>query len=287
MNHVLAIEVDPAAHRVDKLNNDSQVSGASAVMEIQAKSDDVQPNQTALFERFHQLEAAVKTELDNFKKIVQGIEQQLDQFQKQINNPGTISHAELSQLDQIRQMIAEHDQQLKRLQAQRTSIASSSISPEKLREELVAGIRMLGERVTKAIAEMNSRLDQFTKDIQEQLSQRPSAAEKAESVVSGEPNDEFAALKESKLLDADEFEVVPREAIQRLTELFKKQSAAVKSYISKHEERIQEFEKILKVYDEENTRLLDLLNRRVRKNLMISLAMVLLVVLWLIIRGWL
>ncbi len=287
MNHVLESEVDTAAHRVDKLNDDSDVSGATAVMEIQEKSDDVQPNQTALFERFHQLEAAVKTELDNFKKTVQGIEQQLDQLQKQINNPGTISHAELSQLGQIRQMIAEHDQQLKRLQAQRTSMTSSSISPEKLREELVAGIRMLGERVTKAIAEMNSRLDQFTKDIQEQLSQRPSDAGKAASVVSREPNDEFAALKESKLLDANDFEVVPREAIQRLTELFKKQSAAVKSYIGKHEERIQEFEKILKVYDEENTRLLDLLNRRVRKNLVISVAMVLLVVLWLIIRGWL
>ncbi len=286
MNHGLASEVDLVADGADHSNNDSQISNAAALAPFEKKFDELRTDQAELAERFNQLEMAMKNELDHFKRFVQDTDLQLRQIQQQISDAERTSPSLMTNFEQISQKIAEHDQQLQQLKSLGNGLAAQqAISPEKLREELITGIRMLGERVTKAIAEMKSQMDQFTKEIQQKISQQSSDAEGTASALDAGGNDAFAALKESKLLDANDFEIVPREAIQRLTDLFKKQSAAVKNYIQKHEERIQEFEKILKVYDEENTRLLDLLNRRIKRNLAISLLAVFIAVLWMIIRG--
>lgn len=284
MSHVVINEVDLGKEGADNSNNDSQISNAAAPFTERFEKLQIDP--TMPTEQLSQLEAAMKAELANFRQIIQHFELQLEQIHQQIRSTERSSPEEIASLEQLRQKIAEHDLQILQLQTQWNSLAAQrAISPEKLREELITGIRMLGERVTKAIAEMNSRMDQFTKEIYEKLDQQSAEPDRATPALPEDGNDEFAALKESKLLDVNDFEIVPREAIQRLTELVKKQSVAVKNHIGKHEERIREFEKILKVLDEENTRLLDLLNRRIKRNLMICLALVLMIVVWLILRG--
>ncbi|MDZ7333476.1 MAG: hypothetical protein ONB31_15985, partial [candidate division KSB1 bacterium] len=277
MNHVVINEVDSGKEGADNSNNDSQISNGSAP--FTERFEALKIDQNIPTEQSSQLEPAMKAELANFRQIIQHFELQLEQIHQQIQSIERSSPVEIANLEQLSQKIAEQDLQIVQLQNQWNSLAAQrAISPEKLREELITGIRMLGERVSKAIAEMNNRMDQFTKEIREKLDQRSPEPNQATSDLPEEGNDEFAALKESKLLDVNDFEIVPREAIQRLTELFKKQSVAVKNHIGKHEERIREFEKILKVFDEENTRLLDLLNRRIKRNLMICLALVLMIV---------
>ena len=182
--------------------------------------------------------------------------------------------------DNGNQILGEYGRRLETLEQLQEQISQvSTMSPEKLREELISGIRMLGDRVSKAIADINERIDNFTDEVHAQVNNtnRNSYAD-AESAPNPE-NEDFASLKESKLLDENDFEVVPREAIKRLTELFKKQSAAVKKFIGENEQKIEDFERLLKNYDDENTHLLELLDRRVKRNFLISMAAIIVVIL--------
>ena len=86
-----------------------------------------------------------------------------------------------------------------------------------------------------------------------------------------EKDETFGSLKEDDIFEADKFEVVPREAVEKLTLLFKKQTMAVKNFIDKQELRMRKLETKLEVYDEENTRLFELLNKRIVRSFRISL----------------
>jgi len=151
----------------------------------------------------------------------------------------------------------------------------SNITPEHLREELINGIRMLGERVSKAIADINQRMESLSNDIVSKASQPNTVENPPESEQNGAG---FASLKESDLFEKVDFEIVPNKAINKLTELFKKQSEVVRKFVEKHEQRVFEFEHLLRTYDEENTRLLELLDKRVNRNFRFSLIAILLLV---------
>jgi hypothetical protein len=144
---------------------------------------------------------------------------------------------------------------------------------------LIAGIRLLGERVSRAIHDLNERMNNFSTEIQSHSSRASEMPSPMEEKPPDQEGGEFTDLKESKLFDMTDYEVVPRDAIQKLTDLFRKQSSAIKSFIEKHESRLLGFENLLKTYDEENTRLLELLDKRVKRNFRISIGAIIIVIL--------
>lgn len=281
MSHGLSNEVVELNVELEKAIAEIQIIVAEVKDDVQKRFDEFNRVQTFQAERIEKIEDDIKNEANRFKDSLQELNQKVESFKQESFNtieqaltPGNLKSGDLKQaLDETAQGIKE----LKQFKEQITQL--SKMSPEKLREELIGGIRMLGERVSKAIAEINERIDNFTDEIHAKVNSVNGNSSQNTAEVAEQAGDDFASLKESKLLDVNDFEIVPREGIKRLTELFKKQSAAVKSFIGENEKKIQDFEQLLKTYDDENTRLLELLDRRVKRNFFISMAAILLVIL--------
>jgi gas vesicle protein len=248
---------------------------------VQKNLDEFGKVQSFHTERIDKIEDFIKNEVNNLKQLSDDLSRKFETFKQETSNLIEQSlDSDNLKSDNGNQILGEYGRRLETLEQLQEQISQvSTMSPEKLREELISGIRMLGDRVSKAIADINERIDNFTDEVHAQVNNtnRNSYAD-AESAPNQE-NEDFASLKESKLLDENDFEVVPREAIKRLTELFKKQSAAVKKFIGENEQKIEDFERLLKNYDDENTHLLELLDRRVKRNFLISMGAIIIVIL--------
>ncbi len=249
--------------------------------DVQKSLDEFGKVQSFHTERIDKIEDVIRNEVNNLKQLSDELNQKFEVFKQETSNLIEQSLASDNlKSDNGNQILDEYGRRLESLEQLQEQISQvSTMSPEKLREELISGIRMLGDRVSKAIADINERIDNFTDEVHAQVNNtNRNSYPDAESAPDQE-NEDFASLKESKLLDVNDFEVVPREAIKRLTELFKKQSAAVKKFIGEHEKKIQDFERLLKTYDDENTHLLELLDRRVKRNFLISMGAIIIVIL--------
>ena len=248
---------------------------------VQKNLDEFGKVQSFHTERIDKIEDFIKNEVNNLKQLSDDLSRKFETFKQETSNLIEQSlDSDNLKSGNGNQILGEYGRRLETLEQLQEQISQvSTMSPEKLREELISGIRMLGDRVSKAIADINERIDNFTDEVHAQVNNtnRNSYAD-AESAPNQE-NEDFASLKESKLLDENDFEVVPREAIKRLTELFKKQSAAVKKFIGENEQKIEDFERLLKNYDDENTHLLELLDRRVKRNFLISMGAIIIVIL--------
>jgi hypothetical protein len=119
---------------------------------------------------------------------------------------------------------------------------------------------------------MNEKIDNFADEVEEKLA----ASKQENNQLADEP---FGALKEGELLSAETLELVPKKSIETLVQLFQHQTTAMKTFINKQEQRMLEMEFKLRSYDEENTRLLELLNNRVERNFRIFLYAIALLVL--------
>lgn len=265
----------------EKNTSDIQILVDEVKEDVQKTINEFRDIQTVQTTRLDKIEDAIKNEVNNLKDLFNDLNQKLEVFRQETSNTFEQSVASGNlKSDNHNQILDEHGRRLEELGQLQAQVAQlSKITPEKLREELIGGIRMLGDRVSKAIADINERIDNFTEEIHAQINNINGNSYADVEEVSDQENDDFAALKESKLIEVNDFEIVPREAIKRLTELFKKQSSAVKNFIGKHEQKIQDFEQLLKTYDDENTRLLELLDRRVKRNFLISMAAIIFVIL--------
>ncbi len=281
MSQALSNEVVEPNVELEKSIADLQLLIYEIKEDVQKNIDEFSKVQSLQTERLEKIDEAIKNEVNNLKDLFNDLNQKFEVFKNETTTfIGKGQASEDSDPDKLNQTLDEHRRRLEELgQFQEQVIQLKKISPENLREELVDGIRMLGERVSKAISDINDRIDNFTNEIHTQISNIDGNSYADAGAASDQENEDFASLKESKLLDVNDFEVVPREAIKRLTELFKKQSSAVKSFIGKHEQKIQDFELLLKTYDDENTHLLELLDRRVKRNFLISMAAIVVVIL--------
>jgi len=282
MSHALANDVVDFNMELEKSTTDIQILIDEAKQDVQKTVDEFRAIQTVQTERLDKIEDAIKNEVDNLKNLFHNLNEKFDAFKHQASTAieQSVASGNLDS-DKLNQILEQHGRRLEelgQLPGQVTQL--SKISPEKLREELIGGIRLLGERVSKSIADINNRIDNFTNEISAQVNSLKSNTHVDVADTPGQEDNDFASLKESKLLDENEFEIVPREAIKRLTELFKKQSSSVKSFIGKHEQKIQDFERLLKTYDDENTHLVELLDRRVKRNFLISMAAIIVVILY-------
>lgn len=281
MSHALGNEVAEFNMELEKSAADIQILIDEVKEDVQKTLDEFREIQSVQNERLNTLEDGIDNELNNLKDIFSDLNQKFEAFKQDAS--GVVEQSLASEdldSDRLNQILEEHGHRLDELGQLQVQVDQvSKMSPENLREELIGGIRILGERLSKAIAEINERIDNFTDEIHTRVSNFNGNLYADEEVLPDQENDDFASLKESKLLDENEFEIVPREAIKRLTGLFKKQSSAVKNFIGKHEQKIQDFERLLKTYDDENTHLLELLDRRVKRNFLISMAAIVVVIL--------
>lgn len=281
MSHALGNEVVDYNMELEKSAADIQILVDEVKEDVEKTLDEFREIQSVQNQRLDKLENVIDNEVNNLKNLLSDLNQQFEVFKQGASNVVAQSLAtDDLDSDKLNRILEAHEHRLEELgQLQSQLETVSKISPEKLREELISGIRMLGDRVSRAISEINERIDNFTDEIHNQINNFNGNQHDNGDVLSEQENDGFASLKESKLLDESEFEIVPREAIKRLTELFKKQSSAVKSFIGKHEQKIADFERLLKTYDDENTHLLELLDRRVKRNFLISMAAIIFVIL--------
>jgi len=163
-------------------------------------------------------------------------------------------------IDSLKALYDLHSGQLSRLEQ---SIHRDNGS---VREELVLGIRLLGERVSKALQEMDQRFQNLKNELETQ--EQPTVAIEP----APEPDDsEFGTIKENSLIGDDKFEIVSKEHIERLKFLFDKHSQSVRTYISNQQKKIEEFEQILKKYEESIT-VIDSMKNRMTRYFIISLA---------------
>ncbi|HEX9975041.1 MAG TPA: hypothetical protein VGD14_23500 [bacterium] len=282
MSEALGNDVIEFAGEFDKMNSDIHFLVDEIKEDVQKTLEEVRDAQTTHLERIQSIEQNVFDEIRQLKTITQGLQQNYDSLKtgtssllEQLSRSNMLTPEALTQLrNEYNLRFNEIEQLCKQLTPQ------SNITPEHLREELINGIRMLGERVSKAITDISQRMESLTTDIVSKTSM-PNAVEYPPE--SDQNSAEFASLKESDLFEKVDFEIVPNKAINKLTELFKKQSEVVRKFVEKHEQRIFEFEHLLRTYDEENTRLLELLDKRVNRNFRIAIIAIMLVVALVVI----
>lgn len=281
MNHALGNEVVEFNAEFDKFSSDIKNLVDEVKEDVQKTLNEFREVQSSQTERVDKVEDTIHTEVLNIKDLFKELEEKFGVFKQETSK--VIENSVPSDnigTDTINQIVEEHGRRLEEMEQLKGQFSQpSDFSPKKLREELIGGIRMLGERVSKIIEDINKRIDNFSGEIEGKINAYNEQLMPEGEVPAIQDSEDFASLKESKLVDASEFEVVPRKAIGKLTELFKKQSTGVKSFIEKHEQKMQGFEKLLKSYDEENTHLLELLDRRVKRNFLISMVAVIIVIL--------
>lgn len=281
MSHTLGNEVVELNTEFEKFTSDIQFLVDEVKEDVQKTLDEFRTVQSSLIERIDKIEDTVQNDIQQLKDLFRELDQKFVTFKQEASN-GVEQSLTSGNFDseKLNQVLEEHQNRLEEIgQLQDQFSQFSNFSPEKLREELISGIRMLGDRVAKAIEDINERIDNFTDEVQGKMNDIAENSYAGEVGVSDQENEDFASLKESKLLDVNDYELVPREAIKRFTELFKKQSSAVKNFIGKHEQKIQNFEQLLKTYDDENTHLLELLDRRIKRIFFISMVAIIIVII--------
>lgn len=169
----------------------------------------------------------------------------------------------------------EQTKQEKRIQEMEKKLATLPDTPEiksdELRQELITGIRLLGEKVSSALNNVNERFEKFSLEINEKIEQIESKQITNENTNGDE---QFAKIKENKLLEESDFEIVPRDAISRLMELTKRQALAIKKCIDEQVHQLNGIEKKLKQNEEKITSFQILVSKKVKQNFIILLAII-------------
>lgn len=273
MTRALDQEVIEFNEDFEKFTADIQFLVDEIKQEVQKTLDEFQRNQDTHADLISKLDDKIQNEINAIRENFNGLQKEIDDFKNStldlIEKQPSAKPTDSENLSEIQE---EHGRRLDEIEKSFDEISQfKELTPEKLRKELIAGIRMLGERVSKAISEINTRFENFSTTISSD------SAEEQRQISESDP-ESFAPIKESNLFDMTNFEVVPRDAVTKLTALFKKQTSAIKNFIEKQELKLAEFEELIKTYDEENTRLLELLDKRVKRNFRISMGAVIAVI---------
>ena len=120
----------------------------------------------------------------------------------------------------------------------------AKITPTQLRQELINGIRLLGERVSQVVKDVNDRFEKLAEEVR-QKADRIGDKNPEEKKDSDSEQQGFGKIKESKLLEIDEYDVVPRDTLKKVLEISRRQSEVIKDFIRQQELKIQELEKKL------------------------------------------
>jgi len=172
MSHALGNEVVDYNMELEKSTADIQILVDEVKEDVQKTLDEFQEIQSVQNQRLDKLEDAIDSEVNNLKKLLSDLNQQFEVFKQSASSIAVQSLAtDDLDFDKLNHILESHESRLEALGQLQTQIDQvSAMSPEKLREELISGIRMLGDRVSKAISEINERIDSFTDEIHSQVS---------------------------------------------------------------------------------------------------------------------
>jgi hypothetical protein len=108
---------------------------------------------------------------------------------------------------------------------------------QKLRDELVDGLRILGERVSGAIQDMENRFEEYQ---EKHLSAEPSSEEIELEPV--EDEGDFGSLREPAIVEEEAYEVISKANVARLAEAFRKQSESINAIADQHQQKFTFYE---------------------------------------------
>lgn len=245
---------------LEKLTSFSKEFQQEIKTEINKLLEEYVANQQFHAKRIESLENTFAEEVNKVQDIFKGLGKEFDKFKNYVID--IIENQVQANIENLTKLQNENSNRLTEIE----QTINANIPPnttEELREELIVGIRMLGKRVSKAIKDMENRFNEFAQQI------HPSVKSENNDKTSGI---EFGAIKESTLLNHLEgYEIIPKDAVDKLTQLFRKQSLSVKKFIDSQQAKIKEFEQLLKTYDEQNTKLFEMLNNKAKRNFRMSL----------------
>jgi len=215
MNHVLDNEVVELNHDFEKYAADVQFLIDEVKEEMNKTLAELREGQSSQAERIKNVEESVQIEIQNLKDLFHNVGEKFEIYKQESSR--VIKQALTSfDPDKLNQILNDHENRREEIAQLHTRLAEfSNASPEKLREELIAGIRLLGERVSRAIHDLNERMNNFSTEIQSHSSRASEMPSPMEEKPPDQEGGEFTDLKESKLFDMTDYEVVPRDEIGR------------------------------------------------------------------------
>ncbi|MBN1154869.1 hypothetical protein JXB12_08150 [candidate division KSB1 bacterium] len=143
-----------------------------------------------------------------------------------------------------------------------------------IRNDLIEGVRLLGKRVTKAIDTMDQRLDDFKKTIKEEGVSIPS---------NPGPSAPFGDVKDAELMEDDNYEIIPKQSIEKLIQLFHKQSEAIHHFNDKQLAKIQDYERMMKSREDEYNKKLHRLQDEMRTQTVVNVVLIILFVVLFVV----
>jgi hypothetical protein len=233
--------------------------------------------------RLEKLERDFFNEVVQVRNIFKGLGEEFDKFKDNVRKyiddtiPPEIESLKASQ-DETLKRINSFEQSLSALKFQKPENSeSANEAANDLREELIVGIRMIGKRVTKAVKEMDSRFKEFSEHLEAELQQTKKVDHQIET--------EFGGIKESVLVNYEQgYDIVPKNAVDKLSTLFKKQSLNINKIVEIQQEKIKGFEELLRSYDEESSKLIKRLTIKAQRNFYLAIisfsALLILIVLF-------
>jgi len=148
-------------------------------------------------------------------------------------------------INEFKKTQEEQQNRLQQIEKRLEKLAEfEKITPTQLRQELINGIRLLGERVSQVVKDVNDRFEKLAEEVR-QKADRIGDKNPEEKKDSDSEQQGFGKIKESKLLEIDEYDVVPRDTLKKVLEISRKQSEVIKDFIRQQELKIQELEKKL------------------------------------------
>ena len=148
-------------------------------------------------------------------------------------------------INELKKTQEEQRNRLQQIEKRLEKLAEfEKITPTQLRQELINGIRLLGDRVSQVVKDVNDRFDKLAEEIR-QKADRIGDQNPEEKKDSDSEQQRFGEIKESKFLEIDEYDVVPRDTLKKVLEISRKQSEVIKDFIRQQELKIQELEKKL------------------------------------------
>jgi len=148
-------------------------------------------------------------------------------------------------INEFKKTQEEQQNRLQQIEKRLEKLAEfEKITPTQLRQELINGIRLLGERVSQVVKDVNDRFEKLAEEVR-QKADRIGDKNPEEKKDSDSEQQGFGKIKESKLLEIDEYDVVPRDTLKKVLEISRRQSEVIKDFIRQQELKIQELEKKL------------------------------------------
>ena len=250
--------------------------------EVEKHAEELKTIQASLTEQLNKLSESNTDEFKKIHEIFVKLGNELDNFKTQIRE--LITEKFTGEMGRIDEMFKRQSERIEQMEDILISVESNSSEKkyEQVRNELIAGLKMLGERVGEAIKNMDERFEKLRQEIQipapEQVTSEDSQDTSTETIEDENESAQFNDVKESSLIQiGEEFEIVPKNSIQDLGEMFRKHAENMKFYLTEQEEKLLAVDHLLKAYEEDCNNEIVALKRKSKRNFIFSLTGMILV----------